>query len=38
MEDDDDRNRQIEPEEQAYFIAKKKIQSIHKAKKMEKKK
>ena len=36
--DDDDRNRQVEPEEQAYFNAKKKVESIHKAKKLEKKK
>jgi len=28
----------VDPDEQAYFNAKKKVQSIHKAKKMEKKK
>ena len=37
-DDVDLNNRQVDPDEQAYFNAKKKVQSIHKAKKMEKKK
>lgn len=30
------KNKQIDNEEQAYFNAKKKVQSIHKAKKLDK--
>jgi hypothetical protein len=29
---------QVDPEEQAYFKAKKKVQTLHKAKKLDKKK
>lgn len=36
MDDENFKGRQYDPEEQAYFNAKKKVQSIHKAKKMEK--
>jgi hypothetical protein len=31
-------NKEIDPDEQAYFNAKKKVQIIHKAKKVDKKK